>query len=81
MFVTEDKGEALLSVVMTENHSNMEISYVKLKGLKAEAMYEDVGTGRRYYGSALMKAGLPLPLEKKEYPAYQIELRVCPDLG
>jgi len=76
MFVAEDKGTALLNVVLLENHGNMTITYVKLKGLAADALYEDVATGRRRYGSALMKGGLPMPVEKKEYPAYQMEFRM-----
>ena len=77
MFAAEDKSRALLNIVMLENHSNMEISVVKLKGLEADAVYEDERSGRRYDGAALMAAGLPLPLPKEEYPAYQIELRLC----
>lgn len=77
MFAAEDKSRAFLNIVMLENHSNMEISVVKLKGLEADAVYEDERSGRRYDGAALMAAGLPLPLAKEEYPAYQIELRLC----
>ena len=77
MFAAEDKSRALLNIVMLENHSNMEISVVKLRGLEADAVYEDERSGRRYDGAALMAAGLPLPLPKEEYPAYQIELRLC----
>ena len=54
----------------------MTITYVKLKGLAPDALYEDTENGRCYYGSALMAGGLPLPAEKKEYPAYQKEFRL-----
>ena len=56
MFAAEDKSRALFNIVMLENHSNMEISVVKLKGLEADAVYEDEKSGRRYDGAALMAA-------------------------
>jgi len=74
VFVSEGKERALLSVVMLETHGNMTVSYVKLKGLEPRAVYKDAESGRRYYGADLMEAGLPMPVEQKEYPSYQIEL-------
>lgn len=74
MFVSEGKERAILSVVMLETHGNMMVSYVKLKGLEPQAVYRDAQSGRRYYGADLMEAGIPMPVEQKEYPAYQIEL-------
>lgn len=74
MFVSKEKDSALLSVVMLETHGNMSVSYVKLKGLDDTAVYRDTGSCRRYYGADLMEAGLPMPVELKAYPAYQIEL-------
>ncbi len=74
MFVSKDRSRALLSVVMLEMHGNMTVSYVKLKGLDDTSVYRDTESGRRYYGADLMEAGLPMPVEQKEYPAYQIEL-------
>lgn len=75
MFVSEDGQQALVNVVMLEIHGNMTVNYVKLKGLLADALYEDAATGKCYYGSALMEAGIPMPVEMGEYLAYQIELR------
>ncbi|MBO5472434.1 MAG: alpha-galactosidase [Lachnospiraceae bacterium] len=93
LFVAQNQEEALLNVVMLETHGNMTVSYVKLKGLAPEAVYEvtaadaeagrieDSGRlqaftpGRRYFGSALMEAGLPVPVEMAEYPAYQVLLK------
>jgi len=74
MFVSETKERAFLSVVMLEMHGNMTVSYVKLKGLEPRAVYRNPKNGRCYYGADLMEAGLPMPVELKEYPAYQIEL-------
>lgn len=75
MFVSEDREEALVHVVMLEVHGNMPVNYVPVKGLIADAVYEDADTGRCYYGSALMEAGIPMPADLGEYPAYQITLR------
>ncbi len=75
MFVSEERDRALVSVVMLETHGNMTVSYVKMQGLDAESVYRDIDSGRCYYGADLMAAGLPMPVELKEYPAYQIELR------
>lgn len=75
MFVSEDREQALIHVVMLEVHGNMPVNYVPVKGLIEDAVYEDVNTGRCYYGSALMEAGLPMPADLGEYLAYQITLR------
>ena len=75
MFVSEDGQEALVHVVMLKVHGNMPVSYVQMKGLEEDAVYEDQNTGRCYYGSALMEAGIPMPVDMGEYLAYQIVLR------
>lgn len=77
MFVEKDQKTALLSVVMQEIHGNMPVSYVKLRGLKPEAVYENVENGEKRKGSVWMNGGIPIPVEMKEYQAYQIELREC----
>lgn len=74
MFVSPDRAKALVNVVMLEVHGNMPVTYVRLKGLKPEGIYEDAESRRRYSGAALMNAGLPMPLRMGEYPAYQMEL-------
>ena len=74
LFVSEKQDRALVSVVMLEMHGNMTVSYVKMRGLDAGAVYRDTESGSCYYGADLMEAGLPMPVEMKEYPAYQIEL-------
>lgn len=77
MFVAKDQKTALLSVVMQEIHGNMTVSYVKLRGLKPEAVYENVENGEKRKGSVWMNGGIPIPVVMKEYQAYQIELREC----
>lgn len=74
-FVSPDKEKVLFQTVMLETHGNMPVSYVRLQGLIPDARYEDAESGKCYYGSALMNAGLPIPIRMEEYPAYQVELR------
>ena len=74
MFVSEDKKQALVNVVRLDVQGNMVTTYVKMKGLKKEAMYIDDATGKVYNGAALMEAGMPLAFPKTEYEAYQIAL-------
>ncbi len=74
-FVSKEKDRALLSVVMMEKHGNMPVSYVRLKGLLPDVEYENLADGRVYFGSALMEAGVPMPLQMGEYLAYQMEFR------
>lgn len=71
-FVSQDRREALLNVVMLEVHGNMNTNYVKMQGLKADAVYQEQESGERYTGNALMKAGIPMPSELGEYLAYQM---------
>ena len=75
-FVSEDREQVLLSVVMQEIHGNMTVNYVRLKGLDPNAVYRDAQTGACYYGSALMAAGIPMPVELGAYRAYQIYMEI-----
>ncbi|MCD7752458.1 MAG: alpha-galactosidase [Lachnospiraceae bacterium] len=72
-FVSKEKDRALLSVVMLEKHANMPVSYVRLRGLLPEEMYENTADGRVYTGSALMEAGIALPLKMGEYQSFMME--------
>ena len=74
-FVSEDRREVLLNVVMLETHGNMPVNYVRLRGLLDHAVYENEETGKCYSGGALMEAGIPMPVESGEYLAYQIYLK------
>lgn len=76
MFVSKDQRTVLLHAVILENHGNMTVSYVRLKGLLPEVFYEEKESKRCYQGTALMQAGIPLPVEMKEYPAYQFLFQV-----
>ena len=69
-FVSEDGSEVLLEAVALETHGNMNVNYIRLKGLDENSVYEDMQSGRRYSGAALMHAGLVLPVKMEEYPSY-----------
>lgn len=71
MVVDKEKGKALLSIVVLNIHGNMPVIYVRLDGLEAGAVYQDLDTGRTYAGEALMSYGLPVSLKLGDYQAYQ----------
>ncbi len=73
-FVSEDKKETLINLVILESHGNAPVPYIKAAGLDPDKQYRDQDTGKVYSGAALMYAGLPVPLKMGEYLAYQIYL-------
>ena len=75
MVVSEDKEQALVSVVRLAAEANPEATYVNLKGLEEDAFYLEKTTGKVYAGASLMEAGILLPMPKREYEAYQIVLQ------
>jgi alpha-galactosidase len=74
-FVSEDGKDVLVGAVLLEIHGNMTANYVRLKGLKEDAMYRDVESGKVYPANALMQVGIPLPIEMGEYHAYRIHFQ------
>lgn len=74
-FVSEDRSEVLLNVVLLEIHGNMTVNYVRLKGLKIGRLYQDQKSGKVYSADALMEVGVPLPLKLGEYQTYQYYFR------
>jgi alpha-galactosidase len=71
-FVSEDQSEMLLSVVRMTSHFNAPIDYLRMKGLKEDAIYREETTGKEYTGSALMHAGIPLPMQWGEHMSLQM---------
>ena len=74
-FVSAKGEEALLFAVRQNNHGNMTVSYIRLRGLCPDGAYEDTETQRQYAGSALMEAGFVLAPAIEEYQSYRIHLR------
>ena len=70
-FVSEDRREALVQAVSIRQHGNMTVDYIKIKGLKENAMYRETGSGKLFNSTALREAGFPMPAEFGEYRAYQ----------
>jgi alpha-galactosidase len=75
-FASEDGEDVLVSAVMLEIHGNMTANYIRLKGLKEGAMYQDLASGKVYPANALMQVGIPMPIEMGEYRAYQLRFKL-----
>ena len=57
MQVTEDKNEALVTLVIIRSHQGQR-QYLRLRGLDPAKRYRDVDSGKVYSGALLMNAGL-----------------------
>jgi len=71
-FLSEDKSEALLNIVVSDVHANPEIPFVKLCGLDENAKYKIEGTEKIISGSALMYGGYVTDKVFGEYPCEQV---------
>ena len=74
MVVSDDRSQALVSVIRLTAEANPPAAYVTLKGMEEDAFYREKTTGKVYPGAALMEAGILLPAAVSEYEAYQIAL-------
>lgn len=70
-FVSKDKKKAILSIVTLDQHGNAPTVYVRLRGIKPNAVYQCEETGEVHSGAALMHAGYPVPAVMGEYNAWQ----------
>ncbi len=73
----EDGSEALVTVVSTVLEGNPLGSYLKLRGLIPEKIYEVEGWEKRYPGSALMNCGVILPTAQYEYQSWQFHIKAA----
>lgn len=76
-FVSEDQSEVLVNVVAIDIEANAPFPYVKLKGLKEDAMYQLEGTALKVPGAALMYGGYTLELFSGNYPAVRLHFVEC----
>ena len=76
-FVLPNQKKALLNVAVQDVHGHTDLYYIKLRGLQPQAMYMDIVTGKQYSGSALMRAGYPLPFMKGDMPSFQVCFKMC----
>ena len=81
MSVSEEQDHALVSVVRLMAEANQATVYVRLRGLKPDAVYLEEQSGRQYSGAALMHAGIPLPPFTEEYEAYQFAFTELKEAG
>ena len=81
MSVSEQQDHALVSVVRLMAEANQATVYVRLRGLKPDAVYLEEQSGRQYSGAALMHAGIPLPPFTREYEAYQFAFTELKEAG
>ncbi len=74
-YVSEDKTNAVLSVVYTDLHGNPSPMRIKWKGLSKEYRYDL--NGKKYSGNALMNGGIVLPKPMCNYDSYMIFIKKC----
>ena len=71
-FVSGDKAETLVNIVVKKVQANAKIKLIKLKGLDPEAIYELEGTDKRMSGAALMYGGFAINISNGDYPSEQL---------
>lgn len=76
-FVSADKKEALLNMVVLRTKANPILHTVYARGLEADMMYQVEGSQEKFSGAALMNGGYPIPVMGDDYQAVQIHLLVC----
>ena len=72
--MSEDRREALVSVVMGTVHAAPPFLALRLKGLDPQRSYRVNGSRERYPGDVLMNAGYPLPMPLGDYQSLQLYL-------
>ena len=70
-FAGKDRRQALVSIVTLDKHGNAPTNYVRLRGIKPDAVYRCEETGGLHSGAALMHTGYPVPCVMGEYKAWQ----------
>lgn len=76
-FVSADKKEALLNVVVLRTKANPIFHTVYARGLEADRLYQIDGSQEKFSGAVLMNGGYPIPVMGDDYQAVQIHLLVC----
>ena len=74
-FVSQDKRESLVSLVVHSPQANSPLIHVRLKGLNPDMFYLIEGENRVCSGKALMRGGYSFPLLFGDYPAMQLHLK------
>lgn len=74
-FVAKDRTESLVSIVALHPKANPPFRRIRLKGLEEHAVYRIDGEDQIWKGSALMYAGLPVPLLWGDYQSCHFYIR------
>ena len=74
-FVTKDRRESLVSMVILHPEANPPFRRIRVRGLTEDAEYRIEGDDRVYRGSALMYAGLPVPVLWGDYQSCRFYIR------
>lgn len=73
-FVSEDRAQSLVNLVVKDPQPNESPILLKLRGLDPEARYTITESGDTYAGSTLMRHGFIFPRIAGDYPAVQLHL-------
>ena len=71
-FVSKDRAEALVNMVVTHVQANAAFPFVKFMGLDPKTIYVERSTGYKYSGAALMNGGYVFTCVHGNYPAIQL---------
>ena len=77
MFVSADRGEALVNVAAVSSQANGQLTWLRLKGLDENAQYRieaEDGSTQLLSGAALMYAGYSFPMFFGDYPSACLRL-------
>lgn len=75
-FVSKEQESAIINVVDIATHANRPVYYAKCLGLLDKAIYICLENDKEYSGAALRYIGIPVPIEAKEYGAFQFHLHI-----
>ena len=62
-------GRRAVSVIQVLSEPNGMAHRLCLDGLKPDARYRELASGKEYYGDTLMRAGILLPLQQADFTA------------
>ncbi len=79
MQVSQDQKKAVVSYVVKNVTANAPTRYLRLRGLRADTVYEISGWNFRASGAVLMNGGLPMPELYGDYPAVSFLLTAKED--
>ena len=72
MFVSQDRTEALVNLVMTHVRANGPFPFVKLQGLLPERIYHLQEQSQQFTGASLMYGGYSFQLSPGDYCSVQL---------